>query len=248
MSSGMIMVNITDDTLPELAESFAIRLTSVELLDTTADMTIPPSLGGTTEVDITIQASDDPYGSISISQAMFTIEEGDTVRLSLVRVGGMLGVVSVSYATVSGRATSPEDYSDTAGTVVFVQGQTTAEILVPTVDDVQSELVEDFSFELQSVSDGSLGNITRATVLIAASDSPFGVVGFESAVVGAGVSITNPTIFPAQLAFTVIRTGGAIGSTDISWTVTGPGDQGIPTADIAGDSIRGTLTLANGQR
>lgn len=248
MSSATITVGITDDILPELDETFTISLTSVELLDTSDALTIPPSLGSNTQVDITIQASDDPFGSISISQEMYTVEEGNTLTIELVRVGGTVGVVTVAYATVSGRARSPDDYVDTIGSIVFAQGQTSAQIFIPIVDDVVSEIVEDFGFELQSATGGALGNVTRATIFIAASDSPFGVVGFESSVVTSGITVPNPTAFPLTVSLTVNRAGGAIGNTDITWIVTGPGVGEVPTADINAESITGTLTLADGQR
>lgn len=87
-----------------------------------------------------------------------------------------------------------------------------------------------------------------ATVFIAASDSPFGVVGFNMDVVNGGVTIPNPTQTPAIVILLVTRMGGTLGSTDISWNVTGPGSNGVPSSDIAASTIRGTLTLTDGQR
>lgn len=243
MSSALIMVEIIDDNIPELAETFAISLTSVEVLGDADNTTLPPTLGTNTRVDITIPASDDPFGSISISQDGFAVNEGDTVVIPLVRVGGMLGVVTVSYATAGRRAVAPEDYMETAGNIVFAPQQERADILVPIVDDELPEIVEDFVFSLLSVTGGSLGNITEATILIAASDSPFGVVGFAS---GAGVRIANPIASPRTVPLTVSRMGGAMGSTDIRWTVVGPGDSGVPSADISPSS--GVLSLTDGQK
>lgn len=242
------MVDIIDDTIPELAETFTISLTSVELLDGSEDMTLPPSLGITTQVDITIAASDDPFGSIRISQETFTINEGDTLTIPLVRVGGMLGVVTASYATVGGRAVAPEDYSETAGDIVFAPQQARVDIFVPIVDDDLPEIVEDFAFTLLGVTGGALGNITRATILIAASDSPFGVVGFASSMVNTGERIANPIQFPDIVTLTVSRTGGTRGSTDIRWNVVGPGDSGVPSSDITPASINGVLSMTDGQR
>ena len=244
-SGGVITVEIIDDTLHELDETFNILLTSVELQDASDDLTIPPSLGGVTEVSVTIQASDDPFGSISIGQSMYSVEEGSTLAVDLVRDGGTLGVVTVTYATVSGTARSPDDYTDTSGSIVFAQGQTTAQVLIPTVDDQLPEPIEDFGFGLTG---GPLGNVTSATVFIAASDSPFGVVGFNAAIVSSGISIPNPTVSPSPVTLMVTRAGGAIGNTDIVWTVTGPRAGEVPTADIATESITGTLTLTDGQR
>lgn len=245
MSTAAITVGIIEDTIPELDETFTIRLTSVELVTGSEDMTILPTLGSITQVEITIQASDEPFGSISLSRDIYTVNEGNTLTVTLVRVGGSLGVVTATYATVDGRAVAPDDYSATSGTVVFTEGQTTAEIPVPIVDDTDPEIVEDFSFSLLSVTGGSLGNVTRATIFIAASDSPFGVVGFTSSL---EVAISNPTQFPSSVTLMVTRMGGTLGSTDITWNVTGPGVNGVPSLDITPNSIRGTLTLTSGQR
>ena len=157
-------------------------------------------------------------------------------------------MVTVSYATVNGRAMAPDDYTATSGTVVFAEEQAMAEILVPTIDDEDPEIVEDFGFSLLSTSGGSTGNITRATVFIAASDSPFGVVGFNFDLANRGVTISNPTQFPATVTLSVTRMGGTVGSTDIGWNVTGPGSSGVPSSAITASSIRGTLTLTDGQR
>lgn len=248
MSDAFIMVAITEDAIPELDESFTVSLTSVELLESVEDTSTFPTLGSATAVEITIQASDDPFGSITISQSTYSVIEGSTLNISLVRMGGSLGVITVNYATVNGRAVSPDDYSSASGSLVFTQGQTAAEIFVPTVDDDEPEIVEDFGFGLLGVSGGSLGNITRATIFIAASDSPFGVVGFSLAVVSSGVSIANPTQSPRPVTLRVERMGGTVGSTDITWSITGPGLTGIPSSDIATNSLGGTLTLTGGQR
>jgi hypothetical protein len=247
MASAMIMVDIIDDDIPELAESFRLDLVSVEVVGVSEDTTLPPSLGTNTQIDITISASDDPFGFVSISQDSFTVSEGDTLVIPLVREGGMLGVVTVSYATISGRAVGTDDYADVSGNIVFAPQQSTVEILVPIVDDSLPEIVEDFEFSLIGVTGGRLGNITRATILIAASDSPFGVVGFAAGMVNAGVRIANPIQAPSSVILTVSRMGGTRGSTDIRWNVAGPGDNGVPSSDIAQSSISGVLSLADGQ-
>ena len=248
MSTATLTIDIVDDTIPELDEIFSILLTSVELTDSVEDTTVPPTLGANTMVQITILASDNPFGSISLAQERYSVAEGNTIAISLVRVGGTLGVSTVTYATVNGRAQSPQDYTDSSGTVVFAQGQVIADVHVSTIDDVEPEVVEDFGFVLLEVNVGSLGNITMATILIEASDSPFGAVGFSLTDVNSGVSIANPTQSPASVSLLITRVGGTIGSTDITWNVTGPGSSGLPSADISPSSIRGVLTMTDGQR
>ena len=244
MSTGAIVIDIVDDILPELDESFFVHLTSVELLDSLEEGSDLPTLGTRSDIQVTILASDYPFGNISLVRDLYNIVEGATISISLMRVGGSLGAVIVSYTTTNGTAVSPGDYTGMTGTIVLTQGQTTAEILVATHDDDDSEIVEDFSFILLGVTRGFLGNITRATVLIEASDSPFGVVGFLE---DAGVTIDNPTQSPRVVSLTLHRSGPTLGSIDITWNITGLNGV-VPFADIAPNSLGGSLTLVDGQR
>ena len=246
-TGAQITVAIVDDTIPELAETLRIVLTSVELLDSSDDATSPPSLGTNTGMDIFIPASDDPFGMVSISQETYTVAEGDPATISLLRMGGNLAIVTVNYATREGRARAPDDFVEMTGSVVFAAEQTRIDISIPTVDDAIPEVVEDFQFNLLGVTGGVLGNITSATVLIGASDSPFGVIGFQASVVSAGVSIPNPIAIPATVALTVERMGGRRASTDIRWSLVGPGDSEVPFSDFAANSISGVLSMADGQ-
>ncbi len=248
MSTATIEVEIVDDFIPELDETFSLELTSVELLNVTRDVTEFPSLGSPTVVVISIAASDSPFGSISLTQALYNAVEGSTVTVTLERTGGALGVSTVSYATVNGAAVSGQDYSASAGTMVFLQGQTVVQVPVSITDDDTPEVVEDFRFVLLDVSPGAIGNITMTTILIEASDSPFGIIGFQSDRVMSGVSIANPTVSPEVVSLTVVRMGGLLGSTDISWNVTGPGGSELPSSDISPSTLAGVLTLSNGQR
>lgn len=244
MSTAVILIDIIDDILPELDEKFSLCLTSVELLNSLEEETDSPTLGANSDAQVTILSSDDPFGNFSLVRDLYNIVEGDTVSISLMRVGGSLGVVTVFYTTANGRAMSPGDYTDMAGTVVFPQGLTTAEVLVSTNDDDDSEVVEDFSFTLLAVTRGFLGEVTRATVLIEASDSPFGMVGF---LVDHVVTIDNPTQAPEMVSLIVSRSGRTLGSTDITWNITGS-DGMVPFGDIALSSLGGSLTLVDGQR
>lgn len=147
-------VGIVDDTLPELDEVFLVRLASVELLGMPEPGSVAPTLGTNREVQITILASDGPFGTFSLVQGQYSVSEGVTLAIPIVREGGRLGDITVMYAFTAGRA-SPADYTEQGTTAVFVEGQATAEVIVSIVQDSQPETVEDFTF--------SLLGVTRAT-------------------------------------------------------------------------------------
>jgi len=243
-SSVELVIGITDDTLPELDEVFSVRLTSVELLGMPEPGSVPPTLGTNVEVPITILASDGPFGTFSLTQDLFPVEEGATLPIAIVREGGRLGDITVSYAFTNGRGTS-EDYSAQGTNLVMTEGQARAEVVVSILDDTAPETVEDFTFTLLGVTRGQLGNITMATILIAASDSPFGVVGFSAASSG-GVTIENPVDVPEDVMFTIERREPRTVATDVRWEVT-RADGGVASDDIDAASLSGTLTLASGQ-
>ena len=241
-----IEIGIIDDALPELDEVFSVRLASVELLGPPEPGSVPPTLGLNTEVQITILASDGPFGTFTLVQDLYTVSEGGTLAIPVLREGGRLGDITVTYAFNNGRAVSPADFNEQGTTIVFVEGEVMAEVVVAIVDDTLPETIEDFTFTLLSVTRGSLGNITRATILIEASDSPFGVVGFASSLATGGVVIANPADVPMEVALTVERREPRTVATNVRWNVTGP-DGGVPSADIDASTLSGTLTLAGGQ-
>ena len=258
-STASISLSITDDNQPEVSERFSLVISSVELLgdggqdfDFAGDLDLidqPPMIGSSATVTIVIQPSDDPFGAISLTQSLYNAREGVTANISLTRTGGTFDTATVSYATTDRLATSPTDYISATGAVIFAPGMTTASIFISVVNDDQPELEEDFVITIFDATVASLGPVTMATVIISASDSPFGVVGFQEDTVLNGIRMVNPSLSdgPTFVNLTVVRAGGAVGTTDITWGVAGPGTGEIPRDDIAASTLSGTLILADGQ-
>ena len=261
-TAGNITVMIINDDLAELEERFSVRLDSVELIgdsgrnfDTSLDPSLvdqPPSLGPSVATTVAIQPSDDPYGTLSLIQSRYEVNEGDTVTIPVVRTGGSLATVSVRYGATNGGATSGTDFESVGGVLVFVPGQNMAEIIVRITDDAIPETEENFDVSISSPTLAALGSITSATIFIDANDSPFGTVGFDPAALS-GINIPNPTILtgPASVFLTVLRTPGANMQslqTDIHWSVSRSSAGGLPlTDDIDVSTVSGVLSIANGQ-
>ena len=230
--SSELLVTIVDDALSELAETLSLSLLSVELtqdinggrdFDFSGDpATIDqvPRLGTITQYTITIAESDDPYGVVSLTDSTLTVSEGGTAVLTVERTGGSFGLVILAVSVTSGSADPTSDFTDVSGSLVRLsQDETTATIAIPIIQDMEPELQEDFTVSISLSSSSSpavLGAITSAAVIIDASDSPHGEVGFEDPLV---YNEDNPTSTPISLSLSVEREFGHIGQTEV-YTVT----------------------------
>nr|XP_033775700.1 adhesion G-protein coupled receptor V1 [Geotrypetes seraphini] len=180
--SEVLNLHILDDDLPELAEHFSVILVSAVPGDgktgsaPTSGASIDPEKKST---NITIRASDHPYGLLQFSVGPppqpsdtkilpassvpeITIkEEIGQVKLLVVRAQGILGRLMVDYRTVSVTAFSSEDYSDISGTLEFQPGERYKYITVNITDDSIPELEKYFKVELLN-SGGGVAELFRS--------------------------------------------------------------------------------------
>ena len=232
IGSSELELIIIDDTLPELAESLSLSLLYVELTQDInggrdfefsgdpATIDQYPRLGIVTQYTVTIAENDDPYGVVSLTESILIVSEGEIAVLTVERTGGRFGLVILAVTITSGAAMSNVDFTDVSDTrVQLFQDQTTATIAIPITQDSTPELQEDFAVSISLSSTSSpaiLGAITSATVIIDASDSPHGEVGFAEPLV---YSEENPTSTPISLNLVVERLGGRIGQTQVECVV-----------------------------
>ena len=111
-----------------------------------------------TQSNITISASDDPYGVFIFSPAQLTVTENNiTVNLTIMRISGTEGLVRVNYSSINRSmpnmrmATPNVDYIPIRGDVVFNVGQTNATVSVMVLDDVTPEAAETVMINLTDV-------------------------------------------------------------------------------------------------
>ena len=109
-------------------------------------------------------------GSASLAISDVSANEGQagttnfafTVSLS----GNPRANVTVSYATVSGTATSPGDYASASGTLTLSRRQRSATVNVSVVGDTVNEPNEQFSVQLSNASGASISRaVGVATIL-----------------------------------------------------------------------------------
>jgi Ca2+-binding RTX toxin-like protein len=100
-------------------------------------------------------------------------ETAGSVTLSVSRLGGMKGAVSVNFSTANGSAIAGQDYSGASGTLTWANNDTAAKtITVPITNDNLLEGNETFTVNLSSPTAGAGLGTSSETVTIVNSLRP----------------------------------------------------------------------------
>ena len=161
-----ISVAITDDTLNENNETFAVNLSQA------SNATIADGQGIGTIID-----DDDPpvvLPELSINDV--TITEGDngtsnavfTVTLS----SAIAQQVTVDYNTTNGTATAGADYNSTSGTITFAPNTTSQTITVEISGDTTDENNENFVVNLSNPTQATIADGQGIGTIIDDDDPP----------------------------------------------------------------------------
>ena len=67
---------------------------------------------------LTIEESDYPYGIIELSNSVYSVREGELAEIRVNRDRGTIGVQSVQFSIVEGRAKLGEDFNTGGGTLM----------------------------------------------------------------------------------------------------------------------------------
>jgi len=106
-------------------------------------------------------------GSLRFSQATYAVTEGENLVVTVERVGGTSGTVSVQYASSDGTATAGSDYTPASGTLTFADGETSKTFTLTTIQDSTAEADETLVLSLKNPTGGAtLGSPNQATLVI----------------------------------------------------------------------------------
>jgi uncharacterized repeat protein (TIGR01451 family)/uncharacterized delta-60 repeat protein len=132
-------------------------------------------------------------GRVEFRRPAFTANEGGTnVMLSVRRIGGTTGAVSVNLATADATATAGLDYTNVNLTLNFPNGEVLRDVLVPVVQDTLPEGNETFTAALSGVTGGAtLGPQPTTTATIVDDDGEF---TFSSAAFSANENTPTGTV------------------------------------------------------
>ena len=163
-TSATFSVSVIDDKIVESNETVHLTLTSP---------TGGATLGSPSNVDLTIIDNDTGTpGSLRFSAATYSVNEGGgSAVITVTRVGGSSGSVTVQYATRDGTATAGLDYTATSGTLTFADGETSKTFSIPIIDDTLIEPNETVRLRLFSPTGGAtLGTQREAKLVIIDND------------------------------------------------------------------------------
>ena len=218
---------VRGDATDETDETFTLAASGIS-------NATPASLSGTA----TIRDDDEPAptGTFRFGAATYGAAESGGATVTVDRVGGSTGTITVPYATAHGTA-SAQDYTATSGTLSFGPGVTQRTILVPVTGDALDEADETLTVALAAPSAGSLGTPASALVTIADDDAPPSLRVLDCSLVeGSGGA-------PKQCVFTVMlsaASGRAVQVDVLTADATATGG-----ADYA--AYAGTLALPAGE-
>jgi hypothetical protein len=179
-------------------------------------------------------------GGIGFTSSTFEAPESiGTAPMTVQRLGGTDGAVTVDYAVTGGTATAGSDYQTVSGTLTWADGDGDDKpIQIPIIDDNVEESAETVVVTLSNPTGGAgLAGPSTATLTIDDNDAlpnP-GALTFTSA---------NYRIRENRGTASLIvqRTGGTDGIVTVDYSVAGGTAQ--PGSDY--DDVSGTLTWLNG--
>ncbi|NWV12723.1 GPR98 protein, partial [Ptilonorhynchus violaceus] len=210
-TSKAVPIYIINDINPEVEESFY-----VQLLNQTTGGAL---LGSLTRAIITIEASDDPFGSFVFQNTEFTVEEPEfgsvTINLPIIRNAGTLGNVTVQWAATINGHPADQDLHVTMGNITFAPGEAIQMLLLEILADDVPEVEEIVHVELtQASSGGAIGLDGTANIVIPANDNPYGTVFFHQS----SYRIQEPLERNLLANISVRRSGGRFGQLQIFYS------------------------------
>ncbi len=158
-----IRVPILNDALPEPDETVSLTLSGP---------TGGAVLGAPTTATLTI-TDNDPAGAFRFSASAYSVKEFmPAITITVKRVGGASGLVTVDYAaSPASTATAGSDYTLAAGTLTFAPGETSKSFQVFGINDGVAEPSETVVLTLSTPTGGAtLGTPSTAVLTIVDDD------------------------------------------------------------------------------
>ena len=240
VTSQPFTVRLTDDLSVEPDETFTVTLTNA-----TGGARLP---GGTptSTLSATMKIIDNDFlpgkanfvsPNLAIPAPFATNEGAVFAQVTVERLGGSVGELSVSVGTISGGSATPgTDYTPITNTVTWVHDEVTPKVvLVPLLDDFNVEANETILLRIFNPSiPAGVGTISNATLTVR-NDDFYGSLTYSQPIYDTDERGTNIWI-------TVVRTGGNGGTVSANYSVV----AGTAVAGVDFTPTSGTLTFGPG--
>ncbi|XP_071587409.1 adhesion G-protein coupled receptor V1 isoform X2 [Heliangelus exortis] len=245
-SEATISLPILDDDDPERSESVFVELSNIVLVEKVQDRPIEnsPRLGLVSETiaHVIINANDDAFGTLQLSASIVRVAENYVGPIiNVTRTGGIFADVSVKFKAMPITATAGEDYSVASSDVVLLEGETSKAVPIYIINDINPEVEESFYVQLLNQTTGGalLGSLTKAIIIIEASDDPFGSFVFQIT----EFTVEEPEFGSVTINLPIIRNAGTLGNVTLEWVATIDGQPADADLRVAW----GNITFAPGE-
>jgi Calx-beta domain len=228
-SSKMFSIPVSNAVAFAGSKTFTLRLTNAS----GAAIGTP----GTGTVTITGTASP-PAGSLQLSAPSFTVvQNAGTLNVSVKRIGGTAGAVTVAYATANGTAVGGTNFTAVSGTLSWASGNATAKtISIPISNATPFSGTKSFTLALSSPTAGAtIASPGSATIAISGDAAATGSLQLSAA----SYSVAQGA---GSLSISVNRTGGSAGAVGVAYTTS----NGTAVAGTDYTKASGTLQWAAG--
>lgn len=151
-------------------------------------------------------------GSLQLSAASYSVNEsGGNATITINRVNGSDGPVSVNLTTSNGTATAGQDYTAVSQTINFANGETSRTVSIPITEDTSIEGNETINLTLSTpTGDAALGSPNTAVLTINDNDA------------GSFLHLGNTTYTGseecAEVVVSVNRTGDTSGTSTVNYS------------------------------
>ncbi|MBM4223966.1 MAG: hypothetical protein FJ167_04070, partial [Gammaproteobacteria bacterium] len=228
-TSGNIIIQLINDQVVELPESFSLVLTNA---------TGGALLGAITNATVLI-TDDDMQFSYALTN--FNIQENANVgSVSVIRYGVTNVSGTVDFATANGTALHGVDYTGVTNTLIFLPGVTNTNFSVAIADNLvvqQNRFVSLSLFNPTAMNIASVGTNATATMTIVDNDNSF------------SFSASNYTVNEAVGLFgvSVLRFGQNTGVVSVAVSTLALGGPGAAMPNVDYSAIGSTLSFNIGQ-
>lgn len=217
---------IHDDATPDGTETITLGFAN--------PVNLPGGASGQTTTTINITDNDGP-GNVQFSASSYNVSEGaGTAFLTVTRVGGSTGTISVQCSTtVGGSATAASDYTIVSNQLLtFVAGDVSETCAIPILNDSTAEAQETVQVQLHTATGTSIVGTNPATLFIDDDDG-------SGNIVFTATSYSGPEN-GGPITISVSRTGGS-GAGSVTYTAsTGTAPGAVAGVDFVGTT--GTLS------
>ena len=204
--------------------------------------------GGVALTGIAVLPPQTGAGAFRLSAPSFTFNESGSVTITVSRVGGATGTVTVNYATADGTARAGVDYAPVMGTLMFDAGVTTQTITVAAIPDT-SGIVGDsdktFTLALSNPTGGAaLGSPATVTLTISEAGPPNSPPPPVSPLVPTPPPVPGPV--PPQVVTRYFAVGAGDGGSPVVKVYTAATSQLVRSFFAYDPSFRNGVNVATG--